>query len=368
MFVDRIRIMARAGKGGRGCVSFLRELHRPNGGPDGGDGGKGGSVILEVDHHLNNLGHIGYIPHQYAKNGENGASKQMSGKNAKDLVLKVPPGTLVSRLETPPDSPEPEFDEFGSPLPPASQKLLPLPEVGAELEVVADMVEPGQRIVLCQGGDGGRGNRHFKSSINQAPRRYEEGWPGEHGQFLLELKSIADVGLVGYPNAGKSTLLSRLSKAQPKVGAYPFTTLEPMVGTIEYPDFKKVTVADIPGLIEGANEGRGLGHEFLRHVERCSVLLFVIDMAGSEGRDPKDDYALLRKELKLYRAELATRPSLILANKMDLPGAEEQLAVFKKRVRRKVISVSGQSGEGIEALKLLLRQAVEERQAPDHKE
>ncbi|HEY8967318.1 MAG TPA: GTPase, partial [Candidatus Methylacidiphilales bacterium] len=207
------------------------------------------------------------------------------------------------------------------------------------------------------------GNRHFKSSINQAPRRYEDGWPGESGQFLFELKSIADVGLVGYPNAGKSTLLNALSKARPKIGAYPFTTLEPMIGIIEFPDFRKVSVADIPGLIEGASEGRGLGHEFLRHVERCSILLFVLDMAGSEGRDPYDDYALLRKELKLYRAELATRPSLILANKMDLPGAEENLAAFKKRVRRKVVTVSGGTGDGVEALKKVLRKAVEEKNA-----
>ncbi len=353
MFIDRIRILARAGKGGRGCVSFLRELHRPNGGPDGGDGGQGGSIVLEVDYHLNNLNHLSYVPHQFAPNGQNGGSAQCAGKNAKDLVLKVPPGTVVSRL----DGGEGELvDSDGRAVP---EKLMALPELGADLELVADLTTPGERFVLRKGGDGGRGNRHFKSSTNQAPRRYEEGWPGEQGQYLLELKSIADVGLVGYPNAGKSTLLSRLSKAQPKIGNYPFTTLAPMIGVIEYPDFHKVNVADIPGLIEGASEGRGLGHEFLRHVERCGLLLFVVDMAGSEGRDPAEDFALLRKELKNYRADLAQRPFLVAANKMDLPDAEANLAVFKKKFRRKVIPISADQGEGIEELKKLLRETLE---------
>ena len=353
MFIDRVRILARAGKGGRGCVSFLRELHRPNGGPSGGDGGTGGSIILEVDPHMNNLGHLSYLPHQYATRGEHGGSNQMTGRNAKDLILKVPPGTVVTRLDA--DLPPPEDPD--APIP--QQKMLAIPPSGTELEFIVDLTTPGQRFVLCKGGDGGRGNRHFKSSTNQAPRRYEEGWPGETGQFLLELKSIADVGLVGYPNAGKSTLLSRLSNATPKVGAYPFTTLAPMIGVTEFPDFAKFTVADIPGLIEGAHEGRGLGHEFLRHVERCRLLLFVIDMSGHEGRDPADDYALLRKELKLYRAELSTRPALIVANKMDLPGSAENLAAFKKKVRRKVIPISAEKIEGVEDLKELLRQALE---------
>jgi GTP-binding protein len=352
MFIDRIRILARAGKGGRGCVSFLRELHRPNGGPNGGDGGKGANIYLEVDPHLNNLAHLSYVPHQFAPNGQNGMSKQMAGRNAKDLILSVPPGTVVSRL----DFDLPPSGDPDNPTPP--QKLLPIPGRDVPLDMVADLTTPGERFLLCKGGDGGRGNRHFKSSINQAPRRYEEGWPGETGQFLLELKSIADVGLVGYPNAGKSTLISRLSKAHPKIASYPFTTLAPLIGVVEFPDFAKYTVADIPGLIEGASEGRGLGHEFLRHVERCGLLLFVIDMSGEEGRAPLDDYALLRKELKLYRADLADRPSLVVANKMDLPDADKNLAAFKKKVRQKVISVSGREGEGIEALKLLLRQTL----------
>jgi GTP-binding protein len=203
------------------------------------------------------------------------------------------------------------------------EDLAAVPEDPAILEPVADLLKAGDKFVICTGGRGGRGNMNFKSSVNQAPRRYENGEEGERGQFQLELKSIADAGLVGFPNAGKSTLLSRLSNAHPKIAPYPFTTLEPMIGVVEYPDFSRVTVADIPGLIEGAHEGVGLGHEFLRHIERCRMLLFVIDMAGSEGRDPQDDYAQLRKEVSLYQKELGERPYLIIANKMDLPEAAE---------------------------------------------
>jgi GTP-binding protein len=230
-----------------------------------------------------------------------------------------------------------------------------LPQSDSKLEPVADLVKPGERLVLCAGGRGGRGNMNFKSSTNQAPRRYEEGEEGESGQFQLELKSIADAGLVGYPNAGKSTLLSRLSHAHPKIAPYPFTTLEPMIGVVEYPDFARVTVADIPGLIEGAHEGVGLGHEFLRHVERCRMLLFVIDMAGSEGRDPRDDFAQLRKEISLYQKELAERPYHIIANKMDLPEAAENLKKFERRVRRKAIPIAGDKNEGVQLLKETLR-------------
>ena len=236
--------------------------------------------------------------------------------------------------------------------------LTPMPHDSTQLEKVADMVEPGQRFVLCTGGRGGRGNMNFKSSTNQAPKRFEEGEDGERGQYQLELKSIADVGLVGYPNAGKSTLLSRLSAAHPKIAPYPFTTLEPMIGVIEYPDFKRVTVADIPGLIEGAHEGIGLGHEFLRHIERCRVLLFVIDMSGQEGRDPRDDYAQLRKEISLYQKELGERPYLIVGNKMDLPDAAENLKKLKRRVKREIIPVSGDKPEDIENLKAVLYQQL----------
>ncbi len=346
MFVDRVRILARAGKGGRGMCSFLRELHRPFGGPNGGDGGRGGDVILHVDSHLNNLVYLQLSPHQFAKPGALGGSKQCTGKNAPPLIIKVPAGTMVHRLS------EETTNDSGA--------LLPIPPTSDELELVCDLTNVGDEFVLCKGGDGGRGNRHFKSSTNQIPRQIEQGFPGEAGQFLLELKSIADVGLVGYPNAGKSSLLAKVSNAHPKIAAYPFTTLTPYIAVIESPDYQPVTIADIPGLIEGAHEGHGLGHEFLRHIERCRLLLFVIDMAGSEGRDPREDYAQLRKELKLYRKDLSERPYLIVANKMDLPGAEDHLKAFKKKVRKPVMEASTQTGAGIEELKERLREAVRE--------
>jgi GTP-binding protein len=352
MFVDRVRIVARAGNGGPGACSFLREKNMPDGGPDGGNGGRGGSVIIVVDPHVNNLVRYRYSPHQFAKNGQNGGKKQMSGRSGLDCLIPVPPGTVVSRL--------PEMQAEDAEIPRAPTDLVSMPEDPSLLERVADLVKAGEKFVLCQGGRGGRGNMNFKSSVNQAPRRYEEGEEGERGQFQLELKSIADAGLVGYPNAGKSTLLSRLSHAHPKIAPYPFTTLEPIIGVIEYPDFQRVTVADIPGLIEGAHEGIGLGHEFLRHIERCRVLLFVIDMAGSEGRDPRDDFAQLRKEVSLYQKELGERPYRIVANKMDLPEAAENLKKFEKKVRRKAIPIAADTGEGVEELKAILKTELAE--------
>jgi GTP-binding protein len=350
MFVDRVRIVARAGNGGPGACSFLREKNMPDGGPDGGNGGRGGSVVILVDPHVNNLIKYRYSPHQFAKNGQNGGKKQMSGKSGIDCIISVPPGTVVSRI---PDEVVRQPVEEG--LRATEVDLVSMPEVPAVLEPVIDMVKAGDKFVLCNGGRGGRGNMNFKSSTNQAPKRYENGEEGERGQFQLELKSIADAGLVGYPNAGKSTLLSRLSAAHPKIAPYPFTTLEPMIGVVEYPDFSRVTVADIPGLIEGAHEGIGLGHEFLRHIERCQILLFVIDMAGSEGRDPRDDFAQLRKEVSLYQKELGERPYHIIANKMDLPDAAENLTKFERKVRRKVIPIAGDQNEGLENLKTILK-------------
>lgn len=346
MFVDRVRILARAGNGGRGAVSFLREKNMPNGGPDGGDGGKGGDVVIVVNPHLNNLVQLKFSPHQYANNGHHGGARQMSGKGGKECLIEVPPGTVVSQL---PDVPY-------EPAQPGDLQSMPAPQ--EKLEIVADMIDPSQRFVLCHGGRGGRGNMNFKSSVNQVPRRYEDGFPGESGQYQFELKSIADVGLVGYPNAGKSTLLSHLSNAKPKIAPYPFTTLQPQIGVIDYPDFSRVTMADIPGLIEGAHEGIGLGHEFLRHIERCSLLLFVIDMSGSEGRDPRDDFAQLRKEVRLYQPELSKRPFLVVANKMDLPGAEDHLRLFKRKVRYPVASISAETAEGLETLRTKLKEAL----------
>ena len=324
----------------------------PDGGPDGGNGGRGGSVIIVVDPHVNNLIKYRYSPHQFAKNGQNGGKKQMSGRSGEDCIISVPPGTVVSRI---PD------EIIQAPIAEgirAEGDLAPVPEDPAVLEPVADMVKAGDKFVLCTGGRGGRGNMNFKSSTNQAPRRYENGEEGERGQYQLELKSIADAGLVGFPNAGKSTLLSRVSAAHPKIAPYPFTTLEPMVGVIEYPDFSRVTVADIPGLIEGAHEGVGLGHEFLRHIERCRVLLFVIDMAGSEGRDPTEDFKLLRKEISLYQKEMGERPYHIIANKMDLPEAEENLKKFEKKVRRKAVRLAGGDEESLIALKAMLKKEL----------
>ncbi len=307
-----------------------------------------------VDPHVNNLIRYRYSPHQFAKNGQNGGKKQMSGRSGADCIINVPPGTVVSRI--PEALLRPPVEEGQR----APDDLASVPEDLSLLERVADLVKPAEKFVLCAGGRGGRGNMNFKSSVNQAPRRYENGEEGERGQFQLELKSIADAGLVGYPNAGKSTLLSRLSAAHPKIAPYPFTTLEPMIGVVEYPDYARVTVADIPGLIEGAHEGIGLGHEFLRHVERCRVLLFVIDMAGSEGRDPRDDFAQLRKEISLYQKELGERPYHIIANKMDLPGAVENLEKFEKKVRRKAIPIAGDQEEGIGKLKELLKTELAE--------
>ncbi|HSI86855.1 MAG TPA: GTPase ObgE [Candidatus Methylacidiphilales bacterium] len=360
MFVDCVRIFARAGNGGRGGMSFLREKNRPDGGPDGGNGGKGGDVILKVDSQVNNLEPLKYHPHQFAANGQNGMGKQMYGRGADDCIIPVPPGTVVSVLISG------DSTSVGNPEGAHEQDLISTEAVASgqlQPRVVADLTQDGQSYILCKGGIGGRGNMHFKSSTNQAPRRYEDGVKGEAGQFQLELKSIADIGLVGYPNAGKSTLLTSLSNARPKIAPYPFTTLSPIIGILEYPgEFARLSVADIPGIIEGAHAGVGLGHDFLRHIERCRLLLFVIDMAGTEGRDPRDDFQKLRKEIRLYHAGLAQRPYLIVANKMDEPAAEENLKIFRQKVRRAVIPISGGTGEGIEDLKLRLKAAVEKLQ------
>jgi GTP-binding protein len=366
MFVDHIRIHAKAGDGGDGCVSFRRESFVPKGGPDGGDGGRGGSVILRADTHQDNLTPFFYEPIIKAKNGERGHGKQCFGKSALDRIVPVPIGTIVYRLpgeETDDSDPEVEhgdgamFVDF-SKTPDGLVKKKGDRKVAIDpkaLEMIADLTEPGQEFVLCQGGKGGLGNVHFKSSRNQAPTRFTEGTPGEEGDFYLELRKIADAGLVGYPNAGKSTLLRAISAAQPKVAPYPFTTLTPHIGVVELPGFQRVTVADIPGLIEGAHRNVGLGHEFLRHIVRCKLLVFVLDMAGSEGREPIEDLQKLRKELDLYDPTLGERPWIVVANKMDLEGAKERLKHFKARYRKlEVFPISAEAGQGIEKLKARL--------------
>ena len=367
MFIDHIRIFAKAGDGGDGCVSFRRETFVPKGGPDGGDGGRGGSIIFRAETHQDNLTPFFYEPILKAKNGDRGHGKQCFGKSAPDKIVPVPIGTIVYRLTDEDRSEDVDpavahgdgatFVDFSKTpqgrVKPARDRKTPLDP--NELEMVADLTEPEQEFILCQGGKGGLGNVHFKSSRNQAPTRYTEGTPGEQGYFYLELRKIADAGLVGYPNAGKSTLLGRISAAHPKIAPYPFTTLTPHIGVVELPGYRRVTVADIPGLIEGAHADVGLGHDFLRHIVRCKLLVFVLDMAGSEGREPLEDLQKLRKELDLYDPKLGERPWIVVANKMDLPGAKEKLKHFKGRYRKlTVLPIAATTGEGVEKLKSTL--------------
>ncbi len=331
MFVDRIKVFAQAGKGGRGSVSFRREKFVPKGGPDGGDGGRGGDVILRADRHVDNLANLFYEPIIKAKNGGHGMGKKMAGRAGATKIVKVPVGTIVYAVEGAQRS-TPNAEQSGIP--------------------IVDLTRDGQEFVLCRGGAGGKGNVHFKSSRNRAPRQYTEGEEGEQGYFLFELRTIADAGLVGYPNAGKSTLLRKISAARPKIAAYPFTTLHPIVGVMELPGYRRATIADIPGLIEGAHRGVGLGHEFLRHITRCRILIFVIDVAGSEGRNPIEDLQNLRREIDLYDPALSSRPWLIVANKMDLPDAERNLRALQERFpRTKIVPTSAAQGEGIAELK-----------------
>ena len=338
MFVDRVKVFVQAGKGGRGCVSFRREKFVPKGGPDGGDGGRGGDVILRADRHVDNLANLFYEPLIKAKNGGHGMGKKMAGRAGANKIVRVPVGSIVWRGEK---------QERAK----SNVEQLAIGNWQSSIPIV-DLTRDGQDFVLCQGGAGGKGNVHFKSSRNRAPREYTEGKEGEQGYFLLELRTIADAGLVGYPNAGKSTLLRKISAARPKVAAYPFTTLHPIVGVIEFPGYRRAAIADIPGLIEGAHRGLGLGHEFLRHITRCRVLVFVIDVAGSEGRNPVEDLKNLRREIDLYNPTLSSRPWIVVANKMDLPGAKENLKAMQERLPRiKIVPTSPVKGEGVDALK-----------------
>lgn len=375
MFVDQIKIHAKAGDGGDGSISFRREKFVPRGGPDGGDGGRGGDVVLRVDSNSDNLVGFYYEPIVKAQTGEDGHGKNCYGLSAKNKVLLVPPGTLVYRkiggAGTSQESLMPgvtviDFEPAAEPA--VREKKSLFEREHDSLELIADLTTPGEEFVLCKGGRGGKGNMHFKSSTNRTPRQFTPGGTGEEGDFFLELRMIAEVGLVGYPNAGKSTLISKVSAAHPKVAPYPFTTLHPIIGVMEFPapDYGRITVADIPGLIEGAHLGVGLGHEFLRHVVRCKLLVFVIDMAGSEGREPISDLATLREELKKYDAALAKRKWLVVANKMDLPAAEKNLKQFKARFKgRKVIPISADTGEGLEKLRAELKSIVREKTAAE---
>ena len=358
MFVDRIKIFAQAGNGGRGCVSFRREKFVPKGGPDGGDGGRGGDVVLRANQHVDNLTGLFYEPIVKAKNGGHGMGKKMHGRSAPAKIVKVPVGTLVRRTEegkrptsnAQRPTPNAEAHDAGS-----DQFAIANPQ--SEIELVVDLTRDGQEFVLCRGGAGGKGNVHFKSSRNRAPREYTEGEEGEQGHFLLELRTIADAGLVGYPNAGKSTLLRKISAARPKVAPYPFTTLHPVIGVVDFSGYRRATIADIPGLIEGAHRNLGLGHDFLRHITRCHVLLFVVDVAGSEGRNPIEDLQNLRREIDLYDPILSDRPWFAVANKMDLPGADENLLALQKRFSAvELAPISAATGEGLDAFKTKLEQ------------
>src|SRR6267378_4017847 len=356
MFVDRIKVFAQAGSGGRGSVSFRREKVVPKGGPDGGDGGRGGEVILRADRHVDNLSNLFYEPIIKAKSGGYGMGKKKHGRSALNKIVKVPVGTIVWVAEDRKRSTSNAQRSTSN----SDQSAIQNPQ--SEIDFVVDLTRDGQEFVLCRGGAGGKGNVHFKSSRNRAPREYTEGEEGEQGHFLLELRTIADAGLVGYPNAGKSTLLRKISAARPKVAAYPFTTLHPIIGVVDFSGYRRATVADIPGLIEGAHRGLGLGHDFLRHITRCRIFLFVVDIAGSEGRNPVEDLQQLRKELDLYDPLLSQRPWFVIANKMDLPGADGNLDVLRKKFPKiDIVPVSAAKGEGIDELKKKLAEWLSQK-------
>ncbi len=316
VFKDRVKVYVNAGNGGDGCASFRREKYVPCGGPSGGDGGKGGHVYFQADKNIDSLLDLYFKPHQNAAHGGKGQSKDCHGRNGKDLYIKVPCGLVIFHAETD--------------------------------EGFAEILEDGETCLVAKGGCGGKGNCHFVTSDNRAPTDWTPGEQGESKTLCLELKIIADVGLVGFPNAGKSTLLNQLSDAHPKTAPYPFTTLNPVIGTVIFDDYQRLRVADIPGLIDGAHQGVGLGHDFLRHIERTKLLFFVIDMAGVDGRDPVDDYFHLRDELKHYKESLEQRPFLVVANKTDLPEAQTHLADFQKRTEETPLAISADQGLGIE--------------------
>ena len=368
MFVDHIKIHAKAGDGGNGVISFRREKFVPKGGPDGGDGGKGSDVVLVVDVNVDTLAGFFYEPIIKGKAGDHGGNKNCTGRAAKPTLIKVPVGTLVYRI--PHGTPKASSYHITEGFTFVDIEKEALEEETTEqtgtgetpltpFELVTDLTTPGEEFILCQGGKGGKGNTRFKTSLNRVPREFTPGEEGEEGDFYLELRKIADAGLVGYPNAGKSTLLGKISAAHPKVAPYPFTTLHPIVGVVEFPGFKRTTVADIPGLVEGAHRNIGLGHEFLRHVVRCKLLIHVVDVAGSEGRNPVEDLNKIREELKLYDPGLTERPWIIVANKIDLPDAADNLKALKRHFKKvEVFGLSADSGEGVEKFKARLCELV----------
>jgi GTP-binding protein len=320
-FIDEVKIYAKAGDGGAGCVSFRREKFVPFGGPNGGDGGKGGDLILEVSSQVSTLYDLRLHPHQKAQRGKHGMGQDRHGAGGDDLVIPVPLGTIVKDAESG--------------------------------EIIADLAEPDQRIVLLKGGRGGQGNARFATSTNKAPKFAQPGEEGEERVIRLELKLMADVGLLGFPSVGKSSLITRVSSARPKIADYPFTTLKPHLGVVEYKNYRTFVMADIPGIIEGAHDGAGLGHRFLRHVERTRILLHLLDPCRTHDSDPLRDYETLNRELALFNPELAEKPQIIVINKMDLPDVQALLSEvipYFDRLGLKVFPISAASGEGIPAL------------------
>lgn len=336
MFVDKAKIYVKAGDGGDGLISFRREKYVPNGGPAGGDGGRGADIIFRVDEGLRTLMDFRYQRHFKAPRGEKGRNKSQHGANAENMIVRIPPGTVI-------------LDEDSG-------------------EVLADLTRHGQQVVVARGGRGGRGNIRFATPNNPAPELAENGEEGQERYIVLELKVMADVGLVGFPSVGKSTLLSVVSAAKPKIGAYHFTTITPNLGVVGVGEGRSFVMADLPGLIEGAHEGVGLGHEFLRHVERTRIIIHVVDMSGSEGRDPFEDWVKINEELKLYNPVLAERPQIVAANKMDMPESEENLEQFMQKVREvqpdiEIMPISSLTRKGIQ--ELLYRAADLLDQIPD---
>lgn len=328
MFVDKITLICKAGEGGRGCLSFRREAHVPRGGPDGGDGGDGGSIIVVANEHLNSLGHLAGHIHWNAERGRHGEGDLCRGKSGSDSFIEVPPGTIIRDAE--------------------------------HGHILKDLSEPGDQVIAARGGRGGRGNKRFATATNRAPKEFEMGQPGEERRIALELKVIADVGLIGKPNAGKSTLLSRLSRATPEIANYPFTTKHPNLGVVQIGWDHDFVLADIPGLIEGAHAGVGLGHEFLKHVERTRVLVHLVEPSPMDQTDPIDNYFLIREELRQYDMELDGRPEVLVVTKSELTDAEATAELLEEATKKPVHRISSATGAGLEDLKKAIMKTLQE--------
>ena len=338
MFIDEVRISVKAGDGGNGCLAFRREKYEPRGGPSGGDGGRGGSVIMVASNHYNTLLHFRFNPEHKAQRGAHGEGSNRSGKDGRDITLPVPVGTVVYN------------DETG--------------------EVIHDFITPGEEFIVAKGGRGGRGNQHFATPTHQAPTEHEPGKPGQEFKIRMELKLLADVGLVGFPNAGKSTLISRVSAAKPKIADYPFTTLEPNLGVVRLAEdsYETLVMADIPGLIEGASEGRGLGIQFLRHVERTKLLLHLVDVSEVSGRDPIEDFATILHELENFSPAMIAKPMIVVATKMDSAQDPERVEALRGEAARRglpFLAISAVTGEGLGELKVAMFDAVREARAAE---